>query len=419
MSDVFISYAREDRDQAEQLARVFDRQGWSVWWDKVIPPGRKYADVIGEELASAKALIVLWSRNSIASDWVKDEAQEGANRRVLVPALIEAVSPPVGFRQVQTADLSAWDGSSATAELESLVRSVGALISKPVSAGAFTAPAIPSNRRRLALYVSLAVLLVLAGGYFAFRSYRPGQNRIEKNSLTPTPAASASTNCDPGSRQKAAELTGKGMLMIDPGGNQAAAVLQFNEAILECPRYADAYFLRGQSFVALRQNERAIADFRKFLELSSDAEEEKKASEFIASLSAPAATPSATRGPSNVNTVATNSNTQGPISITGNRAPVQEMFGGDKSARITATTRMILERKQDSSAVQESVKSALSNIDNKSGVINTLVYLENVDPKILRSNQAEIQKLLQAARGNGPQTIDHINKVQKLLNSPS
>jgi hypothetical protein len=91
------------------------------------------------------------------------------------------------------------------------------------------------------------------------------------------------------------------------------------------------------------------------------------------------------------------------------------MFDADKSSRITATTKMILERKQDESAVQASVKSALANINNVSGVINTLVYLESVDPKILKANRAEIQKLLDAAKGNGPQTVDHINKVQKLI----
>ena len=108
MSDIFISYAREDRDKAELLARAFEQQKWVVWWDKVIPPGRKYADVIGQELASAKAVIVLWSAASVSSDWVKDEAQEGANRAILVPALVENVSPPYGFRQLQTADLSDW-----------------------------------------------------------------------------------------------------------------------------------------------------------------------------------------------------------------------------------------------------------------------------------------------------------------------
>jgi TIR domain len=138
MSDIFISYARENREQAELLAGIFEQQNWSVWWDKVIPPGRKYADVIGAELASAKAVVVLWSRASVVSDWVKDEAQEGVNRNILIPALVDKVQPPYGFRQVQTADLCDWDGSSSHPELQSLVRGIAGLISKPISASALS-----------------------------------------------------------------------------------------------------------------------------------------------------------------------------------------------------------------------------------------------------------------------------------------
>ena len=93
------------------------------------------------------------------------------------------------------------------------------------------------------------------------------------------------------------------------------------------------------------------------------------------------------------------------------------MFAADKSTRIAATTRLIVERKQDPSAVKLSVKNALANLDNKSGVINTLVYLESVDPAILKQNKADIQKLLDAAKPNGDQTVQHINKVQALLNN--
>src|SRR6185436_8299363 len=118
-------------------------------WDKVIPPGGKYADVIGSELASAKAVIVLWSHSSVASDWVKDEAQEGINRKILVPALIDKVSPPYGFRQVQTADLSDWDGSPSHLELQSLVSGVSGLISKPLSTEETFHEDSGSNQRRL------------------------------------------------------------------------------------------------------------------------------------------------------------------------------------------------------------------------------------------------------------------------------
>ncbi|MDQ3115900.1 MAG: toll/interleukin-1 receptor domain-containing protein [Verrucomicrobiota bacterium] len=48
MSDIFISYAREDREKAQAIAAVFQEQGWSVWWDRSIPPGRTFDQVIEE-----------------------------------------------------------------------------------------------------------------------------------------------------------------------------------------------------------------------------------------------------------------------------------------------------------------------------------------------------------------------------------
>ena len=33
MSDIFISYAREDRPRVEHLAAAFEQRGWAVWWD--------------------------------------------------------------------------------------------------------------------------------------------------------------------------------------------------------------------------------------------------------------------------------------------------------------------------------------------------------------------------------------------------
>jgi tetratricopeptide (TPR) repeat protein len=212
------------------------------------------------------------------------------------------------------------------------------------------------------------------------------------------------------------------MTFIDPGGNQAAAVLQFNEALSECAGYTDAYFLRGQSFAALQQNEKAIADFKRVLELTTDADMRRQAQNFVAGLEGPPPTPRPSHAPLNTNANTTNTGTSnanhGPLpSPIAGHAPVNDMFASDKSTRIAATTRLIIERKRDPETVQMSVKSALAHSENKSGVINTLVYLENVDPAILKRNRAEIEKLFEAAKGNGEQTADHIRKVQGLLNN--
>ena len=46
MADIFISYAKADKDNARMLAEALEDRGWSVWWDSKIPTGREFDDVI-------------------------------------------------------------------------------------------------------------------------------------------------------------------------------------------------------------------------------------------------------------------------------------------------------------------------------------------------------------------------------------
>ena len=108
MSDIFISYAREDRPRVERLAAALEQRGWAVWWDPDIRTGEDFGRMIHTALQAARCVIVVWSHQSIASPWVKDEAQVGQERGVLLPVCIDAVAPPLGFRQLQTVDLTGW-----------------------------------------------------------------------------------------------------------------------------------------------------------------------------------------------------------------------------------------------------------------------------------------------------------------------
>ena len=110
MSDIFISYAREDLENARQLAAVLEAQGWSVFWDRTIPPGKTWRDLIGQALSDARSMVVLWSKHSVNSQWVLEEADYGRNRQVLVPTFIENVDAPLGFGGIQAADLTNWTG---------------------------------------------------------------------------------------------------------------------------------------------------------------------------------------------------------------------------------------------------------------------------------------------------------------------
>lgn len=119
MADIFISYAREDLESARRLAGALEERGWPVFWDRTIPPGKTWREVISAALQDARCVIVLWSSHSVNSHWVLEEADSGLERNILVPAFIEAVKVPLGYGSIQAADLSQWDGvltdSSVTA----------------------------------------------------------------------------------------------------------------------------------------------------------------------------------------------------------------------------------------------------------------------------------------------------------------
>jgi len=130
MSDIFISYTHEDQPYARTLAQSLEAQGWSVWWDRTIPAGKIYDEVIEEALAVAKCIIVLWSERSVKSEWVRTEAQEGVDRRILIPVLIENedVRIPLTFRRIQSANLIGWNGEVAAPSFKKLVNDIAALL---------------------------------------------------------------------------------------------------------------------------------------------------------------------------------------------------------------------------------------------------------------------------------------------------
>ena len=128
MSDIFISYAREDHPSVERLAAALEQRGWSVWWDPAIRTGEDFGRMIHTALQAARCVIVVWSHESITSPWVKDEAQVGLERGVLLPVRIDAVAPPLGFRQLQTVDLTGWRPAAPGAAFEKLVTDIATIL---------------------------------------------------------------------------------------------------------------------------------------------------------------------------------------------------------------------------------------------------------------------------------------------------
>jgi hypothetical protein len=131
MSDIFVSYASEDRAAAQKLAKALEARGWSIFWDRTIPTGKTWRETIGKELGSARCVVVLWSKTSVDSDFVLDEAGAAKARRVLLPVRIDDVELPFGFGSIQTADLVNWNSTRVTPELNRLTADIAALIGAP------------------------------------------------------------------------------------------------------------------------------------------------------------------------------------------------------------------------------------------------------------------------------------------------
>ena len=158
---LFLSYARADEPFARKLATALEQAGFTIWWDAMIEGGAAFGRSIAEALERADAVLVLWSKTSIDSDWVKDEAAQGRDRHRLIPLAIDGTPPPLGFRQYQTIDLSHWNGRRTAPQFASLERAVAAALGQKPAAQAAQARV---DRRDLLIGGSAAAAIAVGGG---------------------------------------------------------------------------------------------------------------------------------------------------------------------------------------------------------------------------------------------------------------
>jgi len=143
MTDIFISYAKENRDQIRVLANAFQDIGWSVFWDRTIPTGLTWRGYVGKALHEARCVVVAWTEASVASEWVLEEADYGKKKGNLIPVFLEGVDPPLGFGAFQALDLSGWDGKTDSQLFEQLVHDMERLLKSSPT------PTVEKNSRKL------------------------------------------------------------------------------------------------------------------------------------------------------------------------------------------------------------------------------------------------------------------------------
>jgi len=208
--DIFLSYNREDQATAQRFAVAFQAAGFSVWWDAALHSGEAYDQVTEEALRSARAVVVLWSKRSVASRWVRAEATLANRNQTLVPVMIEPCERPIMFELTHTADLSHWQGSAGDPVWQAFLADVRRFVqneARPQDSPKSTiaAPRL-QPRTRVAAVVGLAVVLAIglvlyfgqvfktadtvASGQAVVRasevSVRPGVAQADLTSLAPS-----------------------------------------------------------------------------------------------------------------------------------------------------------------------------------------------------------------------------------------
>jgi ribonuclease BN (tRNA processing enzyme) len=130
VADVFLSYAREDRQRVKPLASELAARGYDVWWDHHLTAGENWARKIKAQLDVAKCVVVVWTRNSVdegrsyKSEWVENEAHEGHMRGVLVPALLDSGCVAWEHQKVHYASMEGWLGETNARGLTELFEGI-------------------------------------------------------------------------------------------------------------------------------------------------------------------------------------------------------------------------------------------------------------------------------------------------------
>lgn len=128
MSEVFISYAREDRSRVESLFALLLDLEVPTWFDAGIETGEEWEKRIYAQIAQARAMVVCWTFAACASPWVKKEAAIGLERGILVPVLVAPCALVAPFDTLQAADLTDWDGAPNHPDVQKVLSKIGQLL---------------------------------------------------------------------------------------------------------------------------------------------------------------------------------------------------------------------------------------------------------------------------------------------------
>lgn len=185
MPQVFISYARSAEADVRLIVEWLEDAGYSVWWDRQLLANRPFSDVIQEKLDAADVVLVLWSKDAAASEWVRAEADTARRSKKLVQASIDGTSPPLPFNQFHCQQIRTSKHDENSEDWARLLEALGS--TGNVAAREFGIAQSTGFSRRSALVIAGAGGMIAAvGGYAAWSSgVIGGSDQIKRLAVMP------------------------------------------------------------------------------------------------------------------------------------------------------------------------------------------------------------------------------------------
>ena len=106
MTDIFLSYSHRDHALVDRLEAAPGDTGFSVFRDTMLHLGPQWDREIEEALDRAKCVLVVWSKDSVASDEVLNEAFHAQKAGKLIPLKIDDAKLPYQYARANYLELT-------------------------------------------------------------------------------------------------------------------------------------------------------------------------------------------------------------------------------------------------------------------------------------------------------------------------
>ncbi len=106
--DIFVSYVHKREYDVAHLCNILTYNGYNVFFAGDLVAGDYYPDVLERKLREADAVIVLWCKDAVKSQWVNSEADLARKLKTIIPVMFDQCSLKFPHSQLHCLDLSFW-----------------------------------------------------------------------------------------------------------------------------------------------------------------------------------------------------------------------------------------------------------------------------------------------------------------------